>query len=96
MTEEQREWIDRVANEHDESRSDVLQRVIRVYRDGTNKTEEPSDPDRSNGHAEGLSEAEQSRAELLERIESLEESLRARDEQEAREEYDDDDGMGWR
>lgn len=77
IPEEQQEWIDHVALKIDGSRSDVVQRAITAYRrergdidDSAPATTESAGPDEpaTNG---------QSRAELLERVEKLEETLQA-------------------
>ena len=94
VTESQREWIDRVANETDDTRSDVIQRVLEKHRTGGSEAQ-PDTSNAKNGDPAAGSD-QQSREQLLKRIESLEESLRTREEPAETEEDDDDGAMGWR
>jgi len=108
LTDEQQEWVDRIARERDGTRSDVIQETIDTYREGSGSaggdsvaSTDESQPGRAGDHREnGRSEAE-----LLDRIEKLERNLEGRsehddqrddDQRDDDHEYGDDDAVGWR
>lgn len=99
LTEEQREWVDRASLEIEDSRSEVIRRLIDAHRTAGSGFEDggldtaPADLNGDEPAADG-----QSRDELLERIERLEESLESQEEAAngAADEEQLDDSMGWR
>lgn len=102
LTEEQQQWVDEASLEIEDSRSEVIRRLIDAHRTAESSFEDgvigvPASD--SNGDNSETSPDAQSRDELLERIEKLEESLESQADSAngtADDDSYDDDGMGWR